>query len=213
MSSRRNVTVVCGISGYGKSTLGLRWLANAPLTTRFLFDPEPGEFNPELGEFAERLRLRPTRNAFELFKHFAQGWVIFDPHTLFPGQVEEAFSFFCDWAWEKSLEVPGRKAIVVDEVWQYCTPQLMPQPLRTIVQSGRKRGLQLVVNTQEPHRLNGTIKAGMSEVICFRLQSEGPLSFAKEFGFDLDEVRALAPLQFVARNMDSGGELRGSIKL
>jgi len=39
------------------------------------------------------------------------------------------------------------------------------------------------------------------------------LDFAEEYGFARAEVSALAPLQFVARNLDSGGELRGRVKV
>ena len=35
----------------------------------------------------------------------------------------------------------------------------------------------------------------------------------KTYGFDPDEVSRLEPLHFVARNLDSQGELRGKIKL
>jgi hypothetical protein len=56
-----------------------------------------------------------------------------------------------------------------------------------------------------------TLKSAMSEVVCFRLQGEGPLSFAEQFGFDREEVANLPPLSYVARNLDSGGELRGVI--
>ena len=34
-----------------------------------------------------------------------------------------------------------------------------------------------------------------------------------EYGFDVEEVKALPDLQFVGRNLDSGGELRGRIKV
>lgn len=32
-------------------------------------------------------------------------------------------------------------------------------------------------------------------------------------GFQAEDVRGLAPLNFIARNLDSGGELRGEIKV
>jgi len=35
----------------------------------------------------------------------------------------------------------------------------------------------------------------------------------KYFGFDPEEVSNLQPLQFVARNLGSGGELRGQLEL
>lgn len=211
----RNVTICAGVSGMGKSTFGLRYLVNADLAVRFLFDPDPGEFNPQVGEFADRLQLEPARDLYELSLALCRGWVAFDPHTLFSGRLEEAFNFFCEWAWETSLRIPGEKVLVVDEIWAYQTPQGIPSELKTIVQSGRKRGLRLMVNIQEPNRLNGTILNGASEFVCFRLQSPAALDLVKRYyGFDPKEVGNLQPLQFVARHLDGGGgELRGRIKI
>lgn len=198
----------------GKSTFGLRYLVNAPLSVRYLFDPEPGEFNPDKGEYADRLGLTPACTAYELDLSLCQGWIAFDPHTLFPGRLEAALDFFCEWAWETAGRIPGEKIIQIDEVWKYCSPQSIPKPLQTIVQSGRKRKLRLMVNTQEPNRLNSSLLNGASEVVAFRLQSNPALDVAeKNWGLKREEIAALQPLQFVARNCDSGGELRGRLKL
>jgi hypothetical protein len=209
----RNVTICAGISGFGKSTFGLRYLANADLAVRFLFDPDPGEFNPELGEFADRLGLPPARTPYELALALCQGWVAFDPHYMFPGMMREAFEWFCEFCWDMSAAVPGKKILVADEIWNYQTPQGIPRELAAIVQSGRKRGLHLMANIQEPNRLNSSILNGVSEFVCFRLQSELALKVAKNFQFDPDEVANLAPLDFVARNCDTGGMLRGQVTL
>src|SRR5437867_4168129 len=94
---RRSVVVVTGVSGYGKSTFGLRFLANADgLSFRLLFDPEPGEFNPKIGEYADRHQMEPTQTPFDLARHLVRGTVILDPHSLFPGRMETALDFFCD---------------------------------------------------------------------------------------------------------------------
>jgi hypothetical protein len=209
----RNVTICAGISGFGKSTFGLRYLANADLSVRFLFDPDPGEFNPELGEFADRLGLAPARTPYELALGLCQGWVAFDPHWMFPGMMKEAFNFFCQFAWEMSAELPGNKVLVADEIWNYQTPHGIPIELQTIVQSGRKRGLHLMANIQQPNRLNDALLNGVSEFVAFRLQSPKALDLVRGFEFDPDEVANLAALQFVSRNMDSGGVLRGSVTL
>lgn len=215
LASKRSVTVVAGLSGYGKNTFLLRFLVNAKLSARFLFDPDPGEFDPDVGEFAQRLQLDPTCDAYDLALHLTRpgGWQCFDPHTLFRGRPDDAVNFFCDYAYEKSLVLPGEKAIVIDEVWKYCSAQKIPEGIRAVALSGRKARLQLFVNTQEPQRLNDTFKAGCSEVVCFRLQSDKQLGFAREMGFDAEEVAALPPLSFVARNLDTGGEIRHTIKV
>jgi len=205
IENKRTVIICAGVSGTGKSTFALRYLVNADLAIRFCFDPD--------GEFAERLGLKPARDAYELSLELCKGWVIFDPHAIFPGRIDEAFAFFCEWAFTVSDWIPGRKCLVVDEVWKYCTPNAIPPELALVTQTGRKRGLGLLVNTQLPNKLNGSILNEVSEFVCFRLQQDKALEKAAEYGFDVDEVKALPDLQFVARNLDSGGELRGRIKV
>lgn len=209
----RNVTICAGVSGTGKSTFGIRYLVNADLAVRFLFDAESSERDPSQNEFSHRLQLPPAGSAYDLGLALCRGWVPFDPHQLFAGRLEDAFSFFCEWAWEKSALIPGKKVIVVDEVWRYCSPQKIPAALSNIVQSGRKVGLHLFVNTQEPNRLNSSIVNGASECVCFKLQSGSALERVTEYGFDPLEVAGLPEMHFVARNLDSGGELRGKIKV
>jgi DNA helicase HerA-like ATPase len=213
--SLRNVTVCAGVSGSGKSTFVCRLLVNGKYSEVYIFDPEPGEFDSNIGEYAGRLGVTPARDGYELNLALCRGCVAFDPHTLFPGRMKEALVFLCDWAWETALKIPGDKIIVIDEVWLYQTPQGIPMELQRIVQSGRKRGLHLIVNTQEPNRLNSSITNGVSEFVCFKLQSGPALEMVSgyPYSFDQEEIGALERLQLVARNMDSRAELRGRIKL
>lgn len=215
LGSKRAVTVIAGLSGYGKNTAVLRYLVNADLTARFMFDPESGEWNPDLGEFADRLQLEPTCDGYHLALHLTRpgGWVAFDPHFLFPGNPAAGLDFFCEWAFEKSFAMPGEKSIVVDELWNYVSPQKMPMGIRKAALSGRKAKLKLIVITQEPARMNETLQGAVSEVVCFRLQSEKQLAFVRSIGFDPDEISQLPPLAFVSRNLDSGAEVRHTIKV
>jgi hypothetical protein len=209
----RNVIVCAGVSGTGKSTFGLRYLVNAPLSCRFLFDAESSERDPAQNEFAHRLQLPPAGDAYELGLGMCRGYVPFDPHALFAGRLDEALLFFLEWVWEMSARLPGQKVVVIDEVWRYVNPHKIPIELMNIVQSGRRRGVHLLLNCQEPNKLNSTILNGASEFVCFKLQGEKALNVVESYGFEREEVGNLAPLQFVARNLDSGGELRGRIKL
>jgi len=211
--SKRNVTVNCGMSRSGKTTLGIRYLLNAPLHYRFIFDPDPGEFNPLLGEYEDRLKIPACNNLAEMAESLCRGWVVFYPYQMFPGEVEKAFEWFCQWVFEISLTLPGNKLFLADEVWRYCSPQAIPFHLTRIIKEGGKRRLRTLVNTQEPQRLNGRIVAEMSELVCFRLQLEKALDFVESHGFSRSEVSQLQPLQCVARNLDSGGEIRGRLKL
>jgi len=71
------------------------------------------------------------------------------------------------------------------------TPSAIPEELALVTQSGRKRGLALLVNTQLPNKINGSILNEVSEFVCFRLQAKMALDKAVEYGFDVDEVKTL----------------------
>lgn len=211
--SRRSVTVNCGMSRSGKTTLGIRYLLNAPISYTFIFDPDSGENNPQVGEYAGRLKLAPASDLCGLAEALCTGRVAYDPWQMFPGRVEEAFDWFCQWAFDMAGKLPGDKVLVVDEVWKYCSPNAIPFNLARVVKEGAKRRLRTLLNAQEPQRINGRVIAEMSELICFRLQFPKALDFAEDYGFSRAEVSALQPLQFVARNLDSDSTLRGRLRI
>lgn len=72
-----------------------------------------------------------------------------------------------------------------------------------------------MVATQQPHKLNGSILNEVSEMVCFKLQFHKALELVSKdpFNFNQEEVANLPVLQFVSRNLESGGELRGKIQL
>jgi hypothetical protein len=204
----RAITISCGQSQSGKTTFNLRCLINGPYAYRFIFDPDVG---PQ--KYANRLQCDPARTDCEIDKQLCNGWVFFDPHEMFPGELEEALNRFCEWTWKRCQRLPGRKVLVIDEAWRYVSPQRYPKELALCVQSGAGYGLGCMFATQTPEKLPGAIQNEISEIVCFK-QGEGKaLEWAKARGFDAAEITALPTLQFVARNLDSGGELRGRIEV
>ena len=83
----------------------------------FLFDAD--------GEFEAALKLKPTRSTSELDAADRSGWVCFDPHILFPGELEKALEFFAAFALRVSDRIPGRKLFVVDKIGRYVTGMTM----------------------------------------------------------------------------------------
>jgi hypothetical protein len=205
---QRTITIVAGVSQSGKSTFALRYMLNATIAFRFIFDPGIGS-----ASYAQRLQCDPAADAYDLALGLCRGWVLFNPHPLFPGRLNEAFQFFCEWAFQKSQHLPGRKLLMVDEAWKYTTPQRYPTELANCVQAGGHHGLECMFNTQNPARLNEAIKNECSELVCFQLHGEKSLGFVADQGFDPAEVERLEKLQFVSRHLDSGAELRGRITI
>jgi len=197
LANKRTVIVCAGVQGTGKTTFGLRYLLNAKLDYRFIFDPED--------EYSQRLKLPSANDEYGLRLQLCQGWVLFDPHVLFVGRIDDGFAFFCDWVFSVSEAIPGQKLIVVDEAWRYVTPQRHPAELEACARTGRKRGLQCLFNTQTPNLLHSTIRNECSEMVCFRMGDDTVLEVPRKKGFNPDELKALPDLHFVSRNLDTGG--------
>ena len=94
------------MTGSGKTTFALRYLLNVPAACRFVFD--------DLGQVAARLGLRQAGTAAGLEAALASRWVVFNPHRMFPGQVVEAFAFFCQWAFAQLAQHGKRHQKFID---------------------------------------------------------------------------------------------------
>lgn len=204
----RSVTVTAGVSRSGKSTFALRYMLNAPLAYRFIFDAEVG---PQ--SYAERLGCDAAGTECGLDMQLLTGWVIFNPHLFYRGRLHEAFPDFCRWVFDRSTRLPGLKCLLIDEAWKYVDGRRWPAEIAGCTQGGAAHGLQCMFNTQTPHKLPEAIDNEVSELVCFKLGGEDSLKFVRRKGLDPAEIEGLAPLQYVARNIDSGGELRGRLKL
>ncbi len=204
LANQNLVVVVAGCSGSGKSTFVICYLLNGKFTCRFIFDAS--------GEYAERFKIRPCRTVAELNAAVTTGWVIFDPHFLFPGQPEKAFQNFCEWAWTISRGLSGQKILFADEVWKYCSPNAIPRTLALIVQDGRKHGIGLVCSTQRPNRMNEAIIGEATEFVGYRLTGTNKLDYLRRNldEFPVDELPALRLVDkveshFLAQNLRTGG--------
>jgi hypothetical protein len=217
LKNKNLVVVVVGCSGSGKSTFAIRYLLNGKFSVRFIFDPR--------GEYAVRFKRRPCRVAAELRAAISTGYVIFDPHTLFPGEPQRAFEMFCDWSWTMSEKISGQKILFADEVWKFCSPNLIPKALSQIIQDGRKSGIGLLATTQRPNRLNEAIIGEATELVSFRLVGDNATDYLRkncpEFPIDggKDEIGIIQPgvtqlplLHYIAQNLESGGLARGVLK-
>jgi hypothetical protein len=191
------------MTGSGKTTFAIRYLLNAPAVCRFVFD--------DLGQVAARLKVSHASTALEVENALATRWVVFNPHRMFPGRVTDAFRWFCQWTMDCSRRGPGKKILLVDEVWRWCTPNAIPQELAAVAQMGRAENLELVVATQLPHKVNASLTGQSTEMVCFRLQEHLALDCVADLGADREAVQSLPPGSFIGRNRISGATLAGRV--
>jgi hypothetical protein len=196
---RRFQLGVFGGSGSGKTEYACRFLACAPASCVFIFDPD--------GEFSDRMNIHPARTTFELDAAIRSGWCAFDPHTMFSGELESGLEYFCKLALAAGARLPGRKLFVVDELQWYVTGHTIPKPLKILVQSGRRvAGLDCVWIGQQPNELHNTIRSQLSEVVAFQITDPTALEWLKKWGFDIEAIRALPSHYFICRN-NRGGQV------
>lgn len=185
-------TLIVGMTGSGKTTFALAYLANAPAACRFIFD--------DLGRAATRLGIRPCLYAHDLEAALATRWVVFNPHRMFPGAPAEAFRFFCRWVYDTCQRGPGKKLVLVDEVWQWQNQLQIPQEFALVVQTGREENIELVSCTQLPHRVNAAVTGQATELVCFRLNEPKALERIGDLGADRERVQALPLGSFISWN-------------
>lgn len=196
---KRNHLGIFGGSGTGKTTYAIRAITGQSSECVFIFDPD--------GEFSHKLGVNPALTAEGIDIAIETGWVCFDPSIMFEGELEDALEWFCVLVMAYSKKHGGRKFFVVDELGTYISGSKIPKPLKAIVQTGRRYGIDCVFMGQQPNELHNTVRTQLSEVVCFRLADDNALEFPIKRGFDEAEIRNLPDYQWVCRD-DKGNEAR-----
>jgi hypothetical protein len=198
-SHKRNHTGIFGGGGSGKTTFATKYICNATSELVSIFDPED--------EFSEILGIDQAETPEEIDAAIRSGWFLFGPHRMFAGDLEGALAYFSSLVLRVSMELPGRKFFVVDELGRYVSGSSVPKPLKVLVQTGRRYGIDCVFIGQQPNELHNTIRTQLSSVVCFQLTDETALEFPKNFGFNTESVRQLPPHNWICRT-NQGIEVR-----
>ena len=208
LKNKKTVWVIVGASGTGKSTAAVNLLGYGNYTCRFIFDPRDDEMSI-------RFQRRTCRVPAELKAAISTGWVIFNPHTMYPGNPEKAFAEFCEWQWTVSGKLPGQTLFYVDEVWRYCSPHFRAKPFAVQLMDGRKSGTGTLLTTHSPHRMNEAIISEATELVSFHLRGERKLDYLRRNcdEFPVDKLPALPPFHYIAQNLESGRLATGKLRL
>jgi len=206
LAHKPHKVLVVGASGTGKTTFFLRYLANVRARWRFVFDGE--------GELAARLGIRPACWPDDMAADLIRtGWCIYDPAEQFPGRTSDAFAYFAGWTFTMAGRLPGRKILAADELQKLTTPWPagLPPELATVMETGRRHGLDCAFVSQAPNLLHNRIRNQITELVCFQLIDPRAVEWVALAGLDADRVRALRPGQWVARNLRSGATAAGRV--
>ena len=197
-------TLVFGMTGSGKTTFINCLLLNSNPAAFFLFD--------NLNRMAPRVRRKMLYTAYELEAALATRWVCFNPAKMFPGDTKSALRWFCFWVYHVCERGPGEKMVCLPEVWQHCSQDSIPVEFAMLAQAGRELGVHLIMDTQQPEKLNDSIVNASTEIVCFRLQEGSEaVRCVRKYGFDPVEIQRLPMGSFVAKNRMNGVTRRGMI--
>lgn len=206
--------VVTGKSGSGKTTYFQKLIENGWQTywkTIFLYDWQ--------GELSFRLKvpsITKTSEFPEVLK--TSGFICFDPSLEFEGDYETGLDFFAKWAFEVSKKCtseqqelcPPPRLFGCDELQLITSNSGLSGELQTVLQTGRRWGLDFAVVSQQLNELDNVFRNQMTERVTFQHEDPYVLSVMRDWGFDPDEVSRLAPGSYLWRD-DKGGFRRGRI--
>ena len=178
-----SVVAVFGSQGSGKTTWCSAYIANHRARLRFLYDPEH--------EFSARFRLRPARTPRGLDESLATGWVCYQPEVMFPNDDPAGLEFFDAWSLAVCERIGGTKLFAFDEAQRYLSPHVTPPNLRTVVNRGRRRGLDVVFISRSPMECGPKMRREITEVVTYHFTEPGDLEWLAAYGFDPERVAAL----------------------
>lgn len=206
-------TLFVGMTGSGKTTGVIKYLLNTPASCRFIFDDE--------NRTAPRLKLKPVFTEREFEESLPTQWNCFNPSRMFLpmsgdrdlfAPKRRAFRWFCAKVFEVCGRGPGVKIISLPEIWRFCTPDSIPPEFAQLMQMGRELNTHVILDTQRPELVNGSVIGAATELICFKLISPDALRTVQKIGANSALVEKLQLGQFIAYNRLSGGQLSGRVK-
>lgn len=195
--------LVCGKSGTGKTSYAERYIIGSHHDRIFIFDHQ--------SEFQERLALFPVFTFEDMQERLRTERILcFDYTKHYFGHLEETYEAFCDWCFYTSkdyLQPLGKESLMMtDEIQKTMTTASLPQPLKNILQTGRRFNLDTLSTSQQPNELHNSLRNQVTEFVCYRLQDQRALKWVCEAGIDIDVVSKLPDLSYLWKNMQTGEE-------
>lgn len=111
-----------------------------------------------------------------------------------PGDTRTTFPWYCRWVYDCCRCGPGKRLVVIPELWRHCSAESIPQQVALLAPAGRELGIELVLDTQRPEAIHPGIATQPTELVCFRLMAHETLRAVerlwRDAGIDADRGQA-----------------------
>lgn len=192
-----------GTSGSGKTTLAYQFIERSQYGAYFVYDHD--------GQFCAAHNLRPAVSLPGLKDQLRKGFVVFDPEKMFRDPVE-GFAPFCAWVYAQAANRPGTKLLFVDEIQDLVKTQTIDFRIRKIWTRGRLVALDTLATSQQYNMVHNVIRGQTNETNAFLTFEKHALAELADRGFDPNEIRKLAPGEFITRSQFApSGQTRGRV--
>lgn len=211
VENQAQIVAIMGSSGSGKSTYIKQQIKLAKPKRLIIFDPKS-----EYGAFAHMHRdclsiAKDLRHAsFKTgFRFPTREEIAAGAKQLTPADMLKAFEFCCKAAYQK-----GDCWIVIDELSLVTKPTNAPAAWSDVTMRGRHEGLTVIAASQRPASVDKNFFGNASIVRTGRLNFDADIkTLANVLNVSYADVRNLAPLHFIQRDMNSGQVTNGVLKV
>ncbi len=200
------IIAVMGASGSGKSAAIKQHLARHRPPRLLIWDPlqEYADYGVPVRSMHQALDVMATRRG-RAKQRFG---IVFWPHPRAKGTWPQAFSFFCRLAL-----AAGNCTLVVEELALVTQPHRAPEGWSEACLTGRHRGLEIIAASQRPASVDKDFFSNASKVRTGRLNYAADVrTMAQVLDVTADEIRALQPLEWIERDMQTGAITRGRLE-
>jgi len=197
ISRKAKHLAIVGRSGTGKTTLAITQVLGQGHDRVVIADHE--------GEFSERLHVPLCTDWSAFYSALeTQRVICLDITEVAPGQTLETFDELAKQTLDLAKSVFDGKGMtvlfVIDEVQKYTSTSTVPENFKTLVETGRKWGVDTLSISQRPNKIHGDLLEQFTEIFFFQLKNPRSHIFGEYYGVTADEQMNLSEGEYLYLN-------------
>lgn len=208
ISRKAKHLAIVGRSGTGKTTLGITQILGQPHERVIIADHE--------GEFSERLKVPLCTDWKEFYDQLeTQRIICLDITEVNPGETLETFDELAQSTLDLAKGVFDPKGMnclfVIDEVQKYTSTASVPEGFKTLMETGRKWGIDTLSISQRPNKIHGDLLEQFTEIFFFQLKNPRSHIFGEYYGISAEEQMNLREGEYLYLNQRTDRRARGRL--